>query len=52
LLKRNLNQLRGTQHLQASDFPAPGLYALRLRALDQSGTPVGVASDHIFVSIE
>ena len=52
LFTRNLGQSRGTIKLQAAYFPAPGLYALRIRALDRSGKPTGVAGDHIFVSVE
>ncbi len=42
----------GTILLERSDFPERGLYEARPRALDSSGKPVGVAGDHIIISVD
>ena len=42
----------GTFVLGINEFPVKGLYQLRLRAKDRSGAPLGVASDHIVVSVD
>lgn len=42
----------GTLILKRSDFPSTGLYEARPRAVDVHGSPVGVAGDHIVISID
>jgi hypothetical protein len=38
--------------LRRSDFPASGIYEARLRALDSQGKQIGVAGDHIVISVD
>lgn len=48
----NLPGEQGTLKLNASDFPTNGFYQLRIRAIDKDSNPVGLAGDHIIVSLE
>lgn len=41
-----------TVTLTEDQFPAAGIYELRVRAVDSAGNPVGVASDHIVISAD
>jgi hypothetical protein len=53
LLKRlDCNTTAGTMLLKREQFPAAGIYEIRLRALDRYGSPVGVAGDHIVISVD
>ncbi len=43
---------KGTVTLTADQFPTAGIYELRVRAVDSAGNPLGVASDHIVISVD
>lgn len=38
--------------LSIKDFPGPGTYQLRARGLDRNGNLIGLAGDHIIVSVQ
>ncbi|MBX9877775.1 MAG: hypothetical protein K2Y22_04895 [Candidatus Obscuribacterales bacterium] len=38
--------------LTEDKFPSAGIYELRVRAIDSAGNPVGLASDHIVISVD
>jgi protein O-mannosyl-transferase len=40
---------KGTFEIDRKDFPASGIYQLRVRGLDENGKPVGLASDHVIL---
>ncbi len=46
------NTTDGALLLKRESFPAAGIYEGRLRALDKDGFPVGVAGDHIVISVD
>lgn len=46
------NTTDGVVLLKRESFPAAGIYEGRLRALDKDGLPIGVAGDHIVISVD
>ncbi len=42
----------GTAVLRYAEFPRPGIYEVRARALGKDGKLVGVSSDHIVISVD
>ena len=51
-LLKELPTLTGNISLNKLNFPKPGIYELRLRALDNNHQPVAVAGDHIVVTVK
>jgi hypothetical protein len=51
-LKQKIDQTNGTITLAKSDFGAAGIYQVRIRATDQSGKPLTLASDHLMVTVK
>ena len=47
-----INSPSGAVILHRSQFPATGLYEARPRALDTRAVPIGVAGDHIVISVD
>lgn len=43
--------IHGQYELKTDDFPRNGIYQLRLRAVDGTGKPIGLAGDHIEVLV-
>jgi hypothetical protein len=43
------SQTKGEFEINRKDFPASGIYQLRVRALDAKDKPVGLASDHVIL---
>jgi hypothetical protein len=52
LLRKKSMQKMGTFQLEKKDFPGPGTYTARIRAVAQNSQPVGVCSDHVEFSLE
>ncbi len=50
-LYKKLSGLSGTFSLTKTDFPEPGIYALRLRAIGENNNYIGVAGDHIIITV-
>ena len=44
--------LKGQFRIERSQFPSDGIYELRCWALDSGNNPVGLASDHIVISVD
>ncbi len=49
---KQLKGLSGLISLSKKDFALPGIYELRLRALDSSEKQVGIAGDHIVITVK
>ena len=49
---KKLSGLSGSISLTRADFPGPGIYALRLRALRGDNSYIGLAGDHIIVTVK
>ncbi len=49
---KELNGLNGLLLLSKQDFDGPGIYGIRLRALDSKNNPVGIAGDHIVITVK
>lgn len=50
--KVQLASTSGTTRIRFEDFKSPGIYELRLRALDNQDRLTGVTSDHIVISVD
>jgi len=51
-LFKNLDGLTGLVSLKRTDFASPGIYGLRLRAFTSDDKNVGVAGDHVVVTVK
>ncbi len=49
---KKLKGLKGLLLLNKDDFCGPGIYELRLRALINNDQPIGIAGDHIVVTVK
>ncbi len=49
---KKLSGLSGQVSLTKADFPETGIYALRLRAVSEDNRYIGVAGDHIIVTVK
>lgn len=53
VIARTINaERKGTVTLTEDLFPAAGIYELRVRAIDSAGNSIGLASDHIVISVD
>ncbi len=52
LLLKELPTLTGNISLSKLDFPSPGIYELRLRAFDNNHQTIGVAGDHVVITVK
>jgi hypothetical protein len=44
-------KLKGEFALDFSQFPEPGFYSLRVRAIDADNKNIGLASDHVVIQV-